>query len=1028
MATSGALELTIAIAGKIDPSLAKSINSTTSMVDKLTGSSSKFGSMAANLTNAMGAVGKAGLAAVAAFGATTTAIVAKSTSAAQAHEDHMQEVAKYIDGITDSTGNILSAEWEKASNEILKISTQLPMTEEELSRIAANLGQSGKSYAEIFGSDGVSGYLKDAATVAAAWDITADEAADYTAKWENAFGKSHSEIMALADDINYLGGNFATTSAEIASVVNEVGGVGQVAGASLETTAAIATSMLASGVSADSAGTTLKNLYTRTALGKGATSAMKTAWNELGFSAEGVAQSMQMDAAGTLQQVFSAIGNASAADQTYYIKTLFGNYAIEGISKLISNPETLTSAMALANDSSGYTGSMDREMVTKLSTSEAVSQMAGNATDRLLIQLGKSFLPVQKELAALWIDITNGITENLPDISNVVDALMPLFVDGVKAIGNALQGALPFLQTAANWLANFITNENGVGKIAGGVGVLGLMSAAPSIYGAVSSAGGLLSTLGNTVIGARPSGAPGGTVGGFTLNGIAKALNPFTMGSRAATAVGNMGGMKGLLANAKGAFSLITEPGANGKTTLGSMASNAATLFGGGIANSGLGKYVSGIANAGSFGGQLAAGLGPIASALGSGFLSLLGTFGPIIAGVGGVIAVVSILGDNIDNIGDIIENTLGEGARSVFDGFVSTITGIGTAIQNALSPEGLAGIQDLITNIFGEGAGNAFGTFIPLIESVTNIFGQIVDLGVNHIKPIILEIFDFTVNQFLPAVIPLLSTIITAVGTTLVNAVKVIIDIVNGLLPIVEPVITGITNLIRGIVTIVANVANAVIEILNGMSFTVPDWVPKIGGTTFGFNLTPITLPQFANGGWTNGPTIAGEAGTEAVISMRRSERARNIELWRQAGEALGVSNIAAAMLGSDLGVLVSDTATAANYVADLLEGSGYLNSNAAQRVVRGLRETDAVLAGLGYSASMDGLDLSGMTERISGESGRGYTSGEGNVYQFAPVINVYGGQSENDISRLMDSEYEKFCAYMEKYERTARRRAYAV
>lgn len=39
----------------------------------------------------------------------------------------------------------------------------------------------------------------------------------------------------------------------------------------------------------------------------------------------------------------------------------------------------------------------------------------------------------------------------------------------------------------------------------------------------------------------------------------------------------------------------------------------------------------------------------------------------------------------------------------------------------------------------------------------------------------------------------------------------------------------------------------------MNSLSVTVPDWVPKIGGRTFGFN-----IPYLAKGGIIDSPTIA--------------------------------------------------------------------------------------------------------------------------------------------------------------------------
>ena len=53
----------------------------------------------------------------------------------------------------------------------------------------------------------------------------------------------------------------------------------------------------------------------------------------------------------------------------------------------------------------------------------------------------------------------------------------------------------------------------------------------------------------------------------------------------------------------------------------------------------------------------------------------------------------------------------------------------------------------------------------------------------------------------------------------------------------------------------------------------------------------------MLARGGFTDGVSIAGEAGTEAVISFQRGVRSDNINTWTQAGRMLGVSGEQAAV-----------------------------------------------------------------------------------------------------------------------------------
>lgn len=52
------------------------------------------------------------------------------------------------------------------------------------------------------------------------------------------------------------------------------------------------------------------------------------------------------------------------------------------------------------------------------------------------------------------------------------------------------------------------------------------------------------------------------------------------------------------------------------------------------------------------------------------------------------------------------------------------------------------------------------------------------------------------------------------------------------------------------------------------------------------------ISVPAYAAGGFTNGLSIAGEAGVEAVISFDPAYRAQNLSYWAQAGRMLGADN----------------------------------------------------------------------------------------------------------------------------------------
>jgi hypothetical protein len=68
----------------------------------------------------------------------------------------------------------------------------------------------------------------------------------------------------------------------------------------------------------------------------------------------------------------------------------------------------------------------------------------------------------------------------------------------------------------------------------------------------------------------------------------------------------------------------------------------------------------------------------------------------------------------------------------------------------------------------------------------------------------------------------------------------------------------------------------NMVIDALNSIQVSIPDWVPKIGGSSFGINIPKIPemkIPRLAEGGIVTRSILAnvGEAGPEAVIPLDR-------------------------------------------------------------------------------------------------------------------------------------------------------------
>ena len=1060
MASNKTLDLTIRIAGKMDKSLLSAINGTQSRVSDLARSVSR--------------VGTAGLAAMGALATGTVAALAQCTDAAKDFESQMANVVKYVGGLADANGKIsgkmadngktYAQNYAAMTDAILELSTQIPMTAEELTQLAAAAGQSGKTISDLIQYDdkgNIGGFLKDVAMMGTAMDISAEQAGDWAAKWEHSFKMTHDQVMVLSDQINYLGANNATTAAEIAQVVNDAASLGQVAGVSADTTAAMATAMLAMGVETGRAATGISRIYTNLSLGSSATKAQKEMWESLGYTAEGIAKSMQVDATGTMIDVFEAIGNMDADKQVAALKTLFGQWAIQGAAKLTGNLGSFTDALAMVNDPSLYSGSMEREFIIKAGTSEAVDTMMANAFQALKIDVGTASLPAKKEMSVALIDFINQL-RNMPELGEIAGQLASIFSQGVTWAGEALQQALPTVQQALNYLldhgpqvvsvlktlagaflamkfapgitgllggagnlllgaksgaGNYATRTGGLAGMAsglwnGGRNIAGKAGGLFSAFGGAAQGNGFLRTLnatmssllsGNGIAGTTGllnagAGIPGllsgfQGVGGVIKNSIAgSGIGQYFGGVM--SSLGNLGNTKiggGIISGVKATGGALGEilsgisdaTGLTGlvKGGLGAARSGAGWVAGkagglaqgamglaGRVASSAPGQFIGGaLGNVGSF---MSAGLGAAGSAFGpiaSGFGGLLSGALPIVGVISSIIAVVSLLGDHLEDIRGIVGNVFGDAGLAVFDTFIGGLQRVGDFITGLFQDGGVAAamapLRDAITGMFGDDAGAAFDGLVQVLQSVMGVVGQVVTFANTTVKPIIQEIFSFITQTVVPIILqtftaaaPIISGIITNLGTAVMTVAQIIGTAIQTVLPIIETIISvlmtlgsvvvpallawyetfsaGLLTIIQGIQTtfqgiidfitgvftgnwqqawqgvqdifkgafealagLIKTPINAVISLINkaisginGLGLTIPDWVPVIGGKSFSINIPEI--PMLAKGGFTNGPSIAGEAGTEAVISFQKSARSQNIDTWMQAGKMLGMGN----------------------------------------------------------------------------------------------------------------------------------------
>ena len=201
-----------------------------------------------------------------------------------------------------------------------------------------------------------------------------------------------------------------------------------------------------------------------------------------------------------------------------------------------------------------------------------------------------------------------------------------------------------------------------------------------------------------------------------------------------------------------------------------------------------------------------------------------------------------------------------------------------------------------------------------------------------------------------------------------------------------------GLVALCKAPLNAVIAIINKAISGINGLGLTIPEWVPILGGKSFSVNIP--TLPMLARGGFTDGVSIAGEAGTEAVISFQRGVRSDNINTWTQAGRMLGVSGEQAAVAA---GVPYADGGGAVELAT--LEATQGNNAVELQEIDTGKPQPE--------------------------QDGGGTPDGGGQVV-FAPQITVQGNADRAVLESVLDDAQQRFEMWYEQMMRRKARTAY--
>ncbi len=402
---------------KSQKSLADQIDATKEKIKRQQNAFKSFDAASGKITMAIGSFKAVGGAV-----SSVKSAIEGPVQASMKMEDAMADLAK----VSDFTPEGLA----EMQRKLEKMSLIIPMSADGLAQIAAAAAGAGVAQKDLLG------FTEQAAKMAVAFDMTAEEAGTMMSKWQSGMKLTMSQTYALADAVNGLSNNNAALASQIGDAIQRYGALGKVAGLSEKQTAALATSLIASGASSETAATGMKAFMGTLAKGAQLSGQQQAAFANIGIGdVKQLQKDLQKDAPGAILKVLEGLKkNIPEEKRTMYLNVLFGETGSEAIGPLLQNVEALRANFDLVADETKTAGSMEKEFAARAATTSNSLQLLKNSADYVARAFGDQFLgPIRRgalymgglaEVAGSWVHENSALVKSVLKCAAVVGGLV----------------------------------------------------------------------------------------------------------------------------------------------------------------------------------------------------------------------------------------------------------------------------------------------------------------------------------------------------------------------------------------------------------------------------------------------------------------------------------------------------------------------------------------------------------------------------------------------------------------------------
>ena len=351
----------------------------------------------------------------------------------------------------------------------LDLSTQIPVSANELSRIGEVAGQLGIK------TENIVDFTKTIADLGATTNLSAEEGATSLAQFMAVMGTSQGNIRNLGSSIVELGNNFATNERSIVEMAQRLSGMGKQTNMAEADVLGLAAALSTVGIEAEAGGSAMTQVMNKmqNAVASGGDGLQKFA-SAAGVSANDFANAFRTRPVEALQMLLKGLnevkengGNVNDVLSGLGITGIREADAIKRLAGALNGESGLGRALEISNKGWKENNALTKEAAIRYQTSASKLKMAKNEIQKMAIEMGSQLLP----------KLAQALTASKP-LVNSLGNMMLWFSKLPTAVQLATLGFGPFMSVLGRMTTGIGSGVKAIGSF---VKWVGKMSTAKSV-------------------------------------------------------------------------------------------------------------------------------------------------------------------------------------------------------------------------------------------------------------------------------------------------------------------------------------------------------------------------------------------------------------------------------------------------------------------------------------------------------------------------------------------------------------------